>query len=106
MSKSLEYHEVAREDGVHVLAERCPTCIFHPGNLMDLERGRVRGMVEECVRIGGTIPCHSTIRRGDGVKPAICRGFYDSKWGQRIQLLVLATVMGVIKEDPVPEEEL
>jgi hypothetical protein len=38
---------VYRNRQVHVLAEQCATCIFRPGNLMELCPGRVRGMVAE-----------------------------------------------------------
>lgn len=99
-----EYAAVYRDGKVHILAEQCDTCIFRPGNLMSLQRGRVRGMVEECVADDGVIPCHCTIRRDD-VQPAICRGFYDSRWGQLISTLQIAERLGVIVEDPLPPKE-
>src|SRR5947209_3357180 len=80
-----EYHEVAREDGIHICSEKCSTCIFYPGNRMKLRDGRVRGLVQEALEDGGMIPCHKTVRRDD-IKPAICRGFFDS-YSERIPLL-------------------
>ena len=80
-----------RDGKVHVMAELCPTCIFRPGNLMDLKPGRVKGMVAEAVREDTAIICHSTLDRDH----AVCRGFYD---GYRTLPLVLATVMGVVEE--------
>jgi hypothetical protein len=70
--------------GVRVLAEMCATCIFRPGNLMQLQPGRVRGMVAATrpsrdhrrQPTASHIPCHDTIYRED-VRPAICRGFFD-----------------------------
>lgn len=98
-----EHHEVFRDGRVHVLAEKCSTCIFRPGNLMTLEPGRVKNMVDGCRNDetgAGNIPCHSTIWT-EGVEPAICRGFYDA-YRQDIPLLDLAASIGLIEEDPVP----
>jgi hypothetical protein len=63
-----------RDGRVHVLAEMCGTCIFRPGNLMDLRRGRVAQMVRDAKRNESCIPCHDTL---DGRERAVCRGFYD-----------------------------
>ena len=32
--------------GLHVMAEPCSTCIFKPGNLMRLSKGRVKDMTD------------------------------------------------------------
>lgn len=66
-------HNVFRDGRVHVCAEMCETCIFHPGNLMRLRSGRVRQMVDEATRDDSTIVCHATLD-GDN---AACRGFFD-----------------------------
>lgn len=95
---------VYRDGKVHVLAEKCATCIFRPGNLMDLQPGRVKGMVDDCLaEDGGNIPCHSTIYEEE-VQPAICRGFWDS-YHEKVPLLQVAARMGVVVEDPVPLKE-
>lgn len=66
-------------NGPRLCRERCSTCIFRPGNRMQLRPGRVRGMVREALQGGGFITCHSTLPyAGTDAKPAICRGFYDS----------------------------
>jgi hypothetical protein len=86
---------------VHVLADRCPTCIFRPGNLMTLEPGRVKDMVDACLRDpegAGNIPCHETL---DG-RQAICRGFWDG-YSDRLWLLRMAAVMGVVREVTLEE---
>lgn len=83
---------------VHVLAGKCGTCIFRPGNLMRLAPGRVKGMVESSVRDGGAIVCHSTLGTP---APAVCRGFWDAH-GNRVVGLRLARAIGVVAEDPVP----
>lgn len=51
----------------------CATCVFRPGNLMELRPGRLRAMVQESLENDSFIPCHKTL---DGEK-AVCRGFYD-----------------------------
>jgi hypothetical protein len=68
-------HNVYRDGKVHVKAAMCPTCIFRGGNLMALERGRVKAMVEHARANESTIVCHETTHRGGG--NAVCRGFYE-----------------------------
>ena len=59
---------------VHVCSTKCSTCIFRPGNLIHLERGRVAGMVRDAQRNDSAIICHATL----GTKAnAVCRGFFD-----------------------------
>ena len=59
---------------VRVCARRCDTCIFHPGNLMHLQPGRVASMVTRARETEGHVVCHKTL----GTElPAICRGFAD-----------------------------
>ncbi len=73
---------------MNVLAEQCATCIFRPGNPMHLRPGRVKEMVEACVRRDVHIPCHEHITPTDQDPDAdgcvqidpnypVCRGFYD-----------------------------
>lgn len=63
---------------MHVCAEMCGTCIFRPGNLMQLEPGRVREMVDRARADDSAIICHSTLYE-EGVSNAVCRGFFD-RW--------------------------
>lgn len=81
---------VASGGVVRVMAERCPTCIFRPGNLMHLQPGRVRGMLDEVRRTEGCIPCHETL---DHKEQAVCRGQYDTL---QTQVLQVATRLGRI----------
>lgn len=87
---------VADGAGVRVMAERCETCIFHPGNRMRLAPGRVASMVAACLadREAGNIPCHETL---DEPLQAICRGFYDAH-GDKIALLQVADRLGFLVE--------
>lgn len=81
--------------GLRVCASMCATCIFRPGNLMELRSGRVRGMVNEAVERDGFIPCHKTL---DGER-AVCRGFYDA-YGDRTLACRFGVIVGVIEVDP------
>lgn len=82
-------------EGLRVCAEMCSTCVFRPGNLMELRPGRLRGMVTESLANDSFIPCHKTLE-GDH---AVCRGFYDrhaaDTLGCRFALLI-----GVIDVHP------
>lgn len=64
---------VYRDGYVHVCREMCTTCVFRPGNLMQLRPGRVRGMVDQAKAHETAIICHKTLD-GDN---AVCRGFFD-----------------------------
>lgn len=51
----------------------CSTCIFRQGNLMQLNSGRVRDMIDTAKSKDSAITCHQTLD-GDN---AVCRGFFD-----------------------------
>lgn len=89
-----------RNGKVHVLDEKCATCIFRPGNLMHLREGTVESMVQQCRDNESAIPCHKTL---DGPK-AICRGFYDVHHSE-ILTLRLAQAMDVLVFTPLTEEQ-
>lgn len=80
---------------VHVMAQMCSTCVFRPGNLMNLMPGRLKAMVTESIAEGGGITCHKTIL-GQAEQEATCRGFFD-KYGERVQALQVADRIGVIE---------
>lgn len=84
---------------VHVMSEKCDTCVFRPGNLMNLEPGRLKQMVEESVADGGGITCHKTIY-GGAAQEATCRGFMDAH-ANKVPAFRLAAAMEIIVEvDP------
>lgn len=96
-------------DGVRVLSERCGTCIFHPGNRMHLEPGRVKAMVEECRAKDRHIPCHEFLTEprggwvaGPQARGAVCRGYWESV-RPLASLLQAAERLGVIEYLPVPD---
>jgi hypothetical protein len=86
-----------RDGKLWVLDDKCSTCIFRPGNLMDLIPGARDDMVEVCITRQAPIPCHQTL---DGPR-SVCRGFYDVH-RQDITPLLLAEAMGLIEFDHPP----
>lgn len=61
---------------VRLCERRCDTCIFRPGNLMRLSEGRLKDMVDSCVRNEGHVTCHDTLTGNDkGLPGAVCRGW-------------------------------
>ena len=97
------YHPVFRNGRVHVLAEKCKSCIFrsvNDGRILGLDPGRVAGMVVEARANDSVIPCHSTIHRAN-VEPAICRGYFDL--ARRPQVLDIADRIGIISYDKEPD---
>lgn len=98
-------HDVYRDGKVHVLAEKCGSCIFrsvNDGRIQGLSAGRVSGMVLDARKNDSVIPCHNTIYT-DAVKPAICRGYWDLP--VRPVTLDLAVAMDVVVYDSPPEKE-
>lgn len=89
-----------------LLATKCSTCIFHPGNRMQLRSGRVKDMVETALRGGGTITCHKTLSYGGhpGFGEAVCRGFYDAHGGRSNFVRVIERIGG-FAEVAEPEDE-
>jgi hypothetical protein len=78
---------------VHVRRRKCKTCIFLPGNRMNLVDGRVERMVAEADEAGSCIPCHDHLHQGAAIEP-VCRGYFDkgNSWTLR-----LARAMGIVE---------
>lgn len=92
----MDKHDVYRDEKVHVMADKCSTCIFRPGNLMSLEQGRVAGMVQSCREKQGVITCHQTLYEQDERGNAVCKGFFDA-YGKEILPLRMAMALEVIE---------
>lgn len=87
-------HNSFRDGRIHVVAERCASCIFRPGNPMHLRPGAVKEVVDEALADDSAIICHSTL---DGDENAVCRGFFDR---YDTTPLRLAQALGVVEFDP------
>lgn len=91
-----------RDGRVHVLNERCSTCVFRAGNLMHLQGGRLKDLVESNLGADSALTCHQTLPGWPYVaEPAVCRGFFDA-YSNDSTPLRLAKIMGMIEYDPQP----
>ncbi|WP_233624636.1 hypothetical protein [Actinoplanes sp. ATCC 53533] len=87
-----------------MLSRQCATCIFRPGNLMNLREGRLRDLIAETRAAQSFIVCHSTLPhfRYPQTQPAICRGFADRYSTQALQ--VIERMWGFVEVDPPSEQ--
>lgn len=91
-----------RDGLVHVVDEKCATCVFRPGNPMHLSPGRLAEIVEHNRTNGAALVCHKTLPYGDHpeVGQAICRGYFDSY--ETDLVLALAKACNIIREVHLP----
>jgi hypothetical protein len=87
---------------VRVLERRCGTCIFRPGDPMHLGAARTRQVIEENLRAGALLTCHTTLPYGPhpDFGPAVCAGFWarhrnDVPIGRLAELL-----LGILRIPP------
>lgn len=92
------------ESKLRLMAAMCSTCIFRPGNLMDLERGRVRGMLAEVRRNDSYVPCHKTL--GTGRPSAVCKGSSEAHMGQLERIAYRLGGPILVTEDDLAAEAL
>ncbi|MEV4813868.1 hypothetical protein [Micromonospora avicenniae] len=83
-----------------LMSRLCDTCIFAPGNRMNLGPGRLRALVTQAREQGSYIVCHDTLPHYlyPQVKPAICRGFADRYRTRALQLI--ERLWGFVEVDP------
>lgn len=86
----------SRDGGVWVNREQCGTCIFRPGNLMDLKPGVVAAMKKAADERGTCIVCHEGM---NGPHAAVCAGYFEH---HKSHLLQIAERIGVLRFQ-VPE---
>lgn len=82
---------------VAVMAGRCATCVFRPGNLMRLAPGRLAEIVRANVEADSALACHETTY-GQAPREAVCRGFYDAH--PTLPLRLAAALGMVVEVDP------
>jgi len=82
------------------LSRQCDTCIFRAGNLMHLDRGRLKDIVGEAIATDKYIICHETLpgMSSAAVAPAICRGFHDRYTTSALR--IMARLWGFVDIDP------
>lgn len=86
---------------VRVCEDMCATCIFRPGNLMDLRPGRVRQMVDYARKHDSTIVCHKTL---DDPLQAACRGFFERFPTPPLQIAERIGIIDWINPDTAPSD--
>lgn len=90
MSKPV-YHS----NKVHVVDKKCSTCVFHPGNLMKLQPGRLKEIVDHNLGEGVGLTCHKTTF-DQQEQEATCAGYYEA-YGDQIQIYQVAERLGMIE---------
>lgn len=93
------FNAVDPEHGLRICKDRCSTCIFRAGNLMDLSPGRVQEMVRESLERDSAIICHATL---SGHEQAVCRGFFDA---YDTTPMKIARRLGWFREVDPPDQE-
>ena len=88
-----------RDGRVYVMRERCPTCVFRPGNKMSLSPGRLRDLIDSNRENDSALTCHETL----DIDNAICRGFFDLE--PKTTPLQIASRMGLINLMDLPCRE-
>ena len=86
-----------RDGRLHVMADRCSSCVFRPGNPMRLEEGRLADLVEANVARGAALICHQTTYEQDERGEAVCRGFADA-YADDVPALRFAEEWGLVTE--------
>lgn len=99
--------DIYRDGKVHVLADKCDTCIFKPhARPLGVDGARVASMVRDTKDDpGATVPCHSTLYRPDKDENAVCRGWWD-RFAQADPILRQAEALGIIEYQPVPDDSV
>lgn len=99
----MEIPKPYRNGKIHVLSERCSTCVFRPGNLMKLNDGRLQGLIESNRSEDTAFACHQTLY-GQAPAESICRGYFDA-YGDEITPLRMGKMFGIIEEVDPPKKE-
>jgi hypothetical protein len=108
MSDEWEYEESDEDEdeappptngpnGLRIMAAQCSTCIFRPGNLMELNRGRLRDMVERTAAADTNVICHQTLDEPLG---ALCHGSVEQQPGQMARIAYRLNSVELIEPKP------
>jgi hypothetical protein len=92
--------ELADPAAPAVYSRRCSTCVFRPGNALQLRPGRLADVVEQHRETGTALVCHETTH-GAASAEVLCRGFYDRYGADAGSVQVLYRLGGHVREvDP------
>lgn len=94
-----------RDGKVHVLTEKCSTCVFRSGNLMHLQAGRLKDLADSNIEADSALTCHQTLEYGEYEVEgnAICRGYFDA-YAKEVTPLRLAISLDAVAEVEPPTE--
>lgn len=90
-----------RDGKVHVMSEKCSSCVFRAGNPMHLPPGKFKGMAEHVKETGIPFSCHQTLAyserryRDHYAGMALCAGAVES-YGDQSVVMRMANAMNVI----------
>ncbi|MFV2195283.1 hypothetical protein [Nocardiopsis sp. LOL_012] len=86
-----------------LLAEKCSTCVFRPGNPMRLVEGRLAELVRHNREVGAGLTCHQTLSASGADAPnAWCKGFHDA-YPDTTAIRFAHTVLGGVVEVEPPK---
>lgn len=91
-----------------LMDDRCPSCVFRPGNLMRLQPGRLAGLVEHNLAVGAALICHDTLPYGERseVGETVCRGWYDAYGPRTTSVQVFERLGGTFRLIPAHPDGL
>lgn len=90
---------VYRDGKVHVLSEKCRSCIFRP-DVRPVPGSRVAELVRQTKdEPGATVPCHVTLYTPD-TDDAICRGWFDRLADADPVLQLARTLDAIVFDEP------
>lgn len=84
-----------------VFEQMCSTCIFRPGNLMQLRAGALKRIVNANLATGTLIMCHTTTH-GQAEEEIACKGFFD-RYGEGQMVVQVINRIGGFREVPVDQ---
>lgn len=84
-----------------VFKEMCGTCVFRPGNLMQLRPGALKRVVDANLATGTLLMCHTTTH-GQAPEEIACKGFFD-RYGERQMVVQVINRIGSFQEVPLSD---
>ncbi|MFJ2112317.1 hypothetical protein ACIOEX_10545 [Streptomyces sp. NPDC087850] len=95
----------AESKRLRVMADKCATCVFRPGNLMALEPGVLARIVNQNNERGAWLTCHATLPYGanPGFGQAVCHGYFIAHKKNSQGLQLAERLIGFHEVDPPPD---
>lgn len=103
--------EPYRDGKVHIMSEKCSTCVFRPGDPMNLRPGRLKELTDHVQETGVPFSCHQTLPYASKVHTehyggaALCHGAVESYGDQSIPMRMARALDAVVEVEPYRDEE-